>query len=66
VWAWARSLARGLTPHTNYRRIARMPSRRSRTIHLKRSCLCTPRSSTELGLELEALGLELEASGLEV
>jgi len=67
-WAWAREAvgewARGSMQRTSYHRIARNSSRRSRTIHLQRSCLCTLRSSTELGLELEAL--ELEASGLEV
>jgi len=52
---------------TSYHRIARNSPRRSRTIHLQHSCLCTHRNSTELGLELEALGLELEAwSVLEV
>jgi len=59
--------ARGSMHRTSYHRIARNSSRRSRTIPLQRSCLCIHRSSTELGLELEALGLELEAwSGLEV
>jgi len=51
---------------TNFHHNRRNCSRSQHTTLSYHSCLYTPRSSTELELELEVLGLELEAPGLEV